>query len=248
MYNNILIISDNIQLCKKVKKLISKQKNEKTNFRFSISPFSNKLVFTRELEEHICVYNMKNRNDVEIILNNYDLIISIHCKQFFPPEIINNIRCINIHPGYNPINRGWYPQVFAICNNLPVGATIHEMDNQLDNGNIIDRALVNQEIIDTSEKLYNKIIKKEIELLSKNLGSIIRNDYGTIKPEVEGQLKLKSDFKDLCRLDLSEKSTILQLINRLRALTHGNFKNAFFIDPFTGKKVFVSIKLQYESE
>ena len=189
---------------------------------------------------------MRNDSDVNHILNNYDLIISIHCKQIFPSKIINNIKCINIHPGYNPINRGWYPQVFAIHENLSIGATIHEMDNQLDNGNIIARAFVEKEITDTSETLYNKIVKKEIELLNMSLESIIDNTYQSFKPEHEGEIYLKKDFRDLCELNLNEKSTTIQFINRLRALTHGEFKNAFFIDPSTGKKIYVSINLSSE--
>lgn len=246
MYNKILIISDNLSLCNEVKNLFLKHKKKSLSVNFSISPFSDKLIFSDKLNKSIQVFDMRNDNDVNHILNNYDLIISIHCKQIFPPRIINNIKCINIHPGYNPINRGWYPQVFAINQNLPVGATIHEMDNQLDNGNIIARAFVEKEITDTSETLYNKIVKKEIELLSMSLESIIENSYKSFKPEHEGRLYLKKDFRDLCELNLNERFTTIQFINRLRALSHGEFKNAFFIDPSTGKKVYLSINLKSE--
>ena len=240
MYNKILIISDNLSLCNEVKNLFLKHKKEDLSVNFSVSPFSDKLIFSNKLNKSIQVFDMRNDSDVNHILNNYDLIISIHCKQIFPSKIIDNIKCINIHPGYNPINRGWYPQVFAIHENLSIGATIHEMDNQLDNGNIIARAFVEKEITDTSETLYNKIVKKEIELLN------IDNTYQSFKPENEGELYLKKDFRDLCELNLNEKSTTIQFINRLRALTHGEFKNAFFIDPSTGKKIYVSINLSSE--
>ena len=246
MYNKILIISDNLHLCSEVKNLFLKHKKENLSVSFSISPFSDKLIFSNQLNQSIQVFDMKNTHDINHILNNYDLIISIHCKQIFPSKIINNIKCINVHPGYNPINRGWYPQVFAIHKNLLVGATIHEIDNQLDHGNIIARAFVEKEITDTSETLYNKIVKKEIELLNMSLESIIENNYQSFKPENEGELYLKKDFRDLCELNLNERSTTTQFINRLRALTHGEFKNAFFIDPSTGKKIYVSINLSSE--
>lgn len=246
MYNKILIISDNLSLCNEVKNLFLKHKKEGLSVNFSVSPFSEKLIFSNKLNKSIRVFDMRNDNDVNHILNNHDLIISIHCKQIFPPKIINNIKCINIHPGYNPINRGWYPQVFAIIKDLPIGATIHEMDNQLDNGNIIARAFVEKEITDTSETLYNKIVKKEIELLSMSLESIIENSYQSFKPENEGELYLKKDFRDLCELNLNEKFTTIQFINKLRALSHGEFKNAFFIDPSTGKKIYVSVNLSSE--
>lgn len=246
MNNKILIISDNVHLCEQLKDLFLKYRSNNFSVKFSISPYSNRTIFLSRLNESVLVYDLKNDSDIEEILNNYDLIISIHCKQIFPLKIINNIKCINIHPGYNPINRGWYPQVFAINQNLPIGATIHEIDEELDHGNIIARAFVNKEIIDTSETLYNKIIKKEIELVSENLDSILKNTYKTIKPEQEGKLYLKKDFRELCKLNLEEKLTTIQLINRIRALTHGEFKNAYFIDPETNKKIYVSINLEYE--
>ena len=38
------------------------------------------------------------------------------------------------------------------------------------------------------------------------------------------------------------------LIDKLRALTHGSFKNAFFFDPETKKKIYVRISLNAETD
>ncbi len=71
------------------------------------------------------------------------------------------------------------------------------------------------------------------------------NNYETIVPENDGNLYLKSDFNALCELDLNQKTTMREAINLLRALTHENYKNAFFYDE-NGKKVYVSIDLTHE--
>jgi len=246
MRKKILVVSDNISLCIEFKKIISKRKF--VDIDYSTSPFSNKSLFDYKLKEKVKQYNLKNTEDINIIINNdYDLIFSIHCKQLFPESIVKRIKCINVHPGYNPINRGWYPQVFAIINDLPIGATIHEIDNQLDNGLIIARDFVKKDFFDTSETLYNKIMHKEIELLKNNIDIIISGNYTTIAPEGKGNLFLKKDFKDLCELNLDEKLTGLEFINKLRALSHGDFKNAYFIDPKTHKKIYVNLNLKLES-
>ena len=177
----------------------------------------------------------------------YDLIFSVHCKQLFPSDLVKSVKCINIHPGYNPINRGWYPQVFAILNDTPIGATIHEIDEKLDHGAIIVRSYVEKNNFDTSETLYNKIINKEIELFDLMLDSILNNSYVAFPIENEGNLHLKKDFNALLHLDLNEKTTMGDCIKKLRALTHGDFKNAYFLDSDTGKKIFVSLKLKPES-
>lgn len=249
MYNKILIISDNLPLCKEVKNLFLKREKQPFPFPdFSCSPFSNALYFQKELDENVSVFDLKNEEDIIKIIKTYNLIISIHCKQIFPENLVNSVKCINIHPGYNPINRGWYPQVFAIINNTKIGATIHEIDNELDNGPIIDREFVTTSIHDTSGSLYNKIIKLEIELLDKNLDNIIQGKYKTLLPENTGNLYLKKDFNSLCKIDLNEEGRFIDFINRLRALTHFEYKNAYFTDPHTGEKIYLSLNIEKEND
>ena len=86
--------------------------------------------------------NFKNSLFIDYLISEYKLIISAHCKKIFPKKLVESTRCINIHPGYNPYNRGWFPQVFSILNKLPLGATIHEMDEGLDSGDIISQEKV----------------------------------------------------------------------------------------------------------
>jgi methionyl-tRNA formyltransferase len=181
-------------------------------------------------------------NIVELI-DKYSLIISLHCKQVFPEEVVRKIRCINVHPGYNPINRGWYPQVFAILNNLPVGATIHEMDEQIDNGAIICRGIVPIYSYDTSKDVYERVMDKEMALLEQHFIDIIEGNYQVTIPNELGHFHTRKDFLELCRLDLSEHTTFRDAINRLRALTHGDYSNAYFIDEL-GHKVYVKIALE----
>lgn len=62
-----------------------------------------------------------------------------------------------------------------------------------------------------------------------------------VLPKEEGEEKLKKDFNNLLHIDLQEKGIFKNLIDRLRALTHGNFDNAFFTDPDTGRKIFLRL-------
>ncbi|ASW75053.1 hypothetical protein IQ37_00305 [Chryseobacterium piperi] len=244
MFNNILVISDNAFLCKKLENILIEKLNDEQNVNFAISPFSTINDFKGFIKSEVFILDLKNENDIHHITDKYDLVLSIHCKQFFPNNLIDRVKCINIHPGYNPINRGWYPQVFSILHNLPIGATIHEIDNKLDHGPIIDRAFVEKSIDDTSGSLYDKILEKEIELFNKNVEAILNNTYETFFPENEGNIFLKKDFNNLCKIDLQEQTTTGQFINKLRALSHKSFKNAYFIDPKSGKKVFISINIE----
>lgn len=248
MFKKVLIISDNLHLCREFYAIIQRKEINTTVFTFSTSPFTNKESFTISDKVNVEVYNLKEQKDVDSIIAKYDLVFSIHCKQIFPPDLVTKVKCINVHPGYNPINRGWYPQVFAIINDYEIGATIHEIDTELDNGHIIARAFVEKEVYDTSETLYNKVIDKEIELLEEHLDSILANDYTAFEPESESNLFLKKDYNQLLEIDLNEETTFGKVIDRLRALTHGSYNNAYFIDSKTGKKIYVGIQLKPQQD
>ena len=201
-------------------------------------------LFTEKTNATFFPIDLKDADDVQKLIDEYELIISMHCKQLFPLQLIQKVKCINVHPGYNPVNRGWYPQVFAIINDTIIGATIHEIDEQLDHGNIIARMEVPKYAWDTSLELYNRVLEAELTLLNKNLISILCNTYQTQKPENEGILYLKKDFQQLCKLDLENTDTFEAFINKLRALSHKPYNNAYFIDKASGKKVFINIQLE----
>ena len=181
-------------------------------------------------------------------LLEYDLIFSLHCKQLFPKELVLQKKCINIHPGLNPYNRGWYPQVFSIINKLPIGATLHEIDKELDHGPVIAQKEIEVNGWDTSLNIYNRVLETELELLDLYLQKIIDNNYTSTILPMEGNVNLKKDFDKLCEIDLTEQATYEEVIDRLRALSHGDLKNAFFYDTKTGKKIFVNIHLIGENQ
>ncbi|WP_035086059.1 dTDP-4-amino-4,6-dideoxyglucose formyltransferase [Aquimarina latercula] len=244
MYNKALVISDNPHMAISFKE-ISDELDLPVSLSFSISPFSNPDDF-QQLDE-IMVFDLKKHEDVDTIMSTFDLVFSIHCKQFFPEHLVSGVKCINVHPGFNPHNRGWYPQVFSIIENNILGATIHEIDNELDNGNIIARKQVELFDYDTSLTAYNKVLEAEKELLLQNLPNIVNNNYDTIKPEIKGELKLKKDFNNLLEIDLNKKVTYREVINHLRALNHGEYLNAYYMGD-NGKKVYLKLDLFTKEE
>lgn len=175
-----------------------------------------------------------------------DLIISLHAKQLFPPDLVAAVKCINVHPGYNPYNRGWLPHVFSIVNGLQAGVTIHEMDGKIDHGPIIAQVEVPLHPWDTSFSAYERVMSAERDLLRDHLASILAGTYTTRHPATEGNLNSKADFAHLCELDLDEPMTLGQAIDRLRALSHGPIPNAYFVDP-AGERVFVTVDLLRKS-
>ena len=184
------------------------------------------------------------KDNAESIARTFDLIVSYHCRQLFPSEITSRVRCVNIHPGFNPHNKGWYPGVFSIYNGLPAGATIHEIDEKIDNGPIIAQRRIEILPEDTSGTVYPKIIQAEYDLLEEWFMPMITGEYETFAPSEIGNLNFKKDYYALQELDLDEKLSTKQLIDKLRALTHPPFQNAYYIDQKTGDRIYVSVDLK----
>ncbi len=185
---------------------------------YARSPLSNKEGLPR------VTVNLKEQ--WQQIVSKFDLVISLHCKQIFPSQITDAIRCVNVHPGYNPYTRGWFPHVFAIIYNLPAGVTIHEMSKNIDDGPIIYREEVPINICDTSETLYKKILNLEKRLVISNLNNIIDRNYTTFNPESGGRYFSKQEYEVLKKIDPSKVGSFFEFYNILRALTHPPFKNA----------------------
>jgi methionyl-tRNA formyltransferase len=183
--------------------------------------------------------------DIDFIVNQYGLVISIHCKQIFSAALISRVRCVNVHPGYNPYNRGWFPHVFSMVNGKKAGVTIHEIDEQLDHGAIIVQREVIIQPWDTSETVYENLMRLESELLLEWFVKIRDRSYVPYLPSEEGNLNNQKDYELLRRLDLDRVGHFGEFLNILRALTHGAYKNAYFIDEM-GQRIYVRVELEKE--
>lgn len=240
---NILVVTDNEYIFQNFLSIIKDEKYK--NFKF-IFRYSAKNTEMKDKYQNSQVFKaISIKEEIENIINSYDMVISLHCKQIFPSKLVNNLKCINVHPGFNPYNRGWFPQVFSILNKMDCGVTIHYMDEQLDHGKVLFQEKVNMYDWDTSMSLYDRIQDKEIELLKKNLYDILTKNIEGFQVE-EGNINTLNDFKKLCEIDLDEKITMREAIDKLRALTHGKYKNAYFVS--NNEKIYVKLVLEKEEK
>lgn len=240
----VMVLTDNEFIYNNFKALVDNGEYSNEIFEYYFSE-SNRPLITKYINCDFKPINLKKQ--INEVLARYQLILSLHCKQLFPAELVSQIRCINVHPGFNPYNRGWFPQVFSIINKLPAGVTIHEMDEELDNGKIIVQKKVDIFQWETSYDVYKKIQDTEIQLLKVYLRNILDNNYEAKTPLAEGNINLKKDFSALCAINLHKSTTFREAIDYFRAMTFAGYKNAYFYDE-SGKKIFVEIKLEADTE
>lgn len=186
------------------------------------------------------------KSDLLWILEQFQLVVSAHCKQIFPGALHERVECVNVHPGFNPETRGWYPQVWSILHRLPLGFTIHRIDSKLDHGDIIYREELPLHAWDTSQSAYDRVLSAEVDWLKNNLSALLSGDYTCRPIDGLGRLFLRKDFESLCELNLKTEARFGEMLDLLRALSFSGFRNAWFRDPVTGKRVFVRVDLEVE--
>lgn len=175
----ILFIGDNQNLIFEIRAIIERKK---LNRKYQIE-FANSQVIDVSRSIHFLV-------------NTFDLIFSAHCVQVFPEELVKSVKCINLHPGLNPHNRGWYSHAFSLENGLPIGVTIHEMDEKIDHGPIIVQEKVEVAYTDNVRILARKLFDLELDLFERSIKMILEGKYKTFMPE-EGNYNSKEDYEKL---------------------------------------------------
>lgn len=237
MDRKVLIISDNLEIFERVQEILNTKFPQYLQcISFAKSPGTAGL----DLVE------VDIKREWEHVVKHFDLVVSLHCKQIFPPDLVRAVVCVNLHPGYNPYNQGMYPHAFSIMNGLPAGATLHVIDEKIDHGDIIDQLPLKIYLHETSEDVYRRLQELELRLFEKNFESLILGSYVSLPAANEkANLNRKSDFDRLKNFDLEEVGTFLQFYNRLRALSHGSYKNAYVLDE-QGRKIFIKLQLDLE--
>ena len=116
------------------------------------------------------------------------------------------------------------------------------MNEEIDDGAILFQKEVPIFDWDTSLNVYERVQQAEMELLNLHFCDLVFGVYSQEVLEDKGNYNGIQDFKNLCELNLNHVGTLKEHINLLRALSHGHFNNAFFINQ-DNVKVFVSINL-----
>lgn len=238
----VCVITDNQYIFNSFTDLL-KRKPQNAEFDFFYTSWNKE--FREKYGEDGAMRPVKLKEQGDEFFNSYDMFISLHCKQLFPDKMVNEHLCINVHPGYNPYNRGWFPQVFGIMNKLPIGVTIHKMDTELDHGPILYQQTLELYGDDTSKDIYGRILALEMELVEEHIEDILCGNYTLTPMEGEGNINTKQDFDGLCAIDMDKPATYGEVIDFLRAMTFAPYNNAYFIDS-DGKKVYVGVTLKKE--
>lgn len=124
------------------------------------------------LKNNIKIFELNNINSEESLeflkSFNLDIIFSIAASQIFKENILNlpKIGCFNIHTSKLPKNRGMMPNFWSLYNyeNDPVSAvTIHKMNKDLDDGEILLQKYFNLDPKESLDSLIKRTKKLSVD-------------------------------------------------------------------------------------
>ncbi|MEM7194626.1 MAG: formyltransferase family protein [Pseudomonadota bacterium] len=72
-----------------------------------------------------------------------DILVNVHATRIFPGDYLDRYKkAYNLHPGYLPWGKGTNSAFWAMWNDEPAGATLHEMDENIDTGPVVARTQI----------------------------------------------------------------------------------------------------------
>lgn len=178
-----------------------------------------------------------------------DVVVACGFAHVVPPEIlaVPEEGCLNLHPGLLPETRGYNPNVWSIVEDLPAGATLHYMTEEVDAGDVVARREVERRFDDTGKDLYRRIERACVDLFTETWPAIERGDVDA-EPQDDDAATThrKADFEELCELDPEAEYTVRELLDRLRALTFPPFDNAHV--EVDGERYYVDVSITHEDD
>lgn len=140
-----------------------------------------------------------------------DIILSVTCPKLIKKELLDipPLGCINVHCSLLPEGRGNDPAFWSLYQGHKVtGITIHYMDEEMDNGDIISQTVFAISPKDTLESLYRKIAK------------VSANAIVSVLDDVEKGIaqRLPNDKERATYFGVSRKGHIYQLRRQGRKL------------------------------
>lgn len=160
-----------------------------------------------------------NANAVTFTPNS--IALSIHYPRILKPHFIEQYdKIYNIHPGFLPNGRGFYPVFWALWENTPAGATLHEISAGIDEGAIVEQVRVEYTDADTGGSLHARVHAAEQDLLLRYRDALVQGEMPAAYPQQgAGTYHARHEFFDLKQHAAWQTMSSDQLVKLARCLS-----------------------------
>ncbi|MDQ3979267.1 MAG: hypothetical protein M3314_06935 [Actinomycetota bacterium] len=151
----------------------------------------------------------------------------VHYPKIFPSALIARYRRMyNLHPGYLPWGRGFYPVFWALWEQTPAGATLHEITEGLDKGPVVKQVRVAYGPADTGASLHRRVREAERQIFQEVWPRIAGGELPPARPpstEEAGSYHAKAEFHTLREQADISVMTVPDLLRLVRSFTFPGF-------------------------
>lgn len=99
MYKKILTLFDNLPVFKKFISVLQSEKFTESEFAFGVGPNTKSEDFRIYKNMTIMNLNLRDKNDIEMVCNNFDLVLSVHSKQIFQKKLLKKLNALTFIQG-----------------------------------------------------------------------------------------------------------------------------------------------------
>ena len=149
------------------------------------------------------------------------MALSVHYPKILPSQVLGRYRAAyNLHPGYLPWGRGYYPAFWALLEGTPAGATLHQMTERLDAGPIVDQIQVAYSENDTGGSLLQRVREAERSLFKHYWPKFTMGEPLPTNPQTgDGSYHSRAAFYAMKRPRDWHTLNAETLVKRIRCLT-----------------------------
>lgn len=164
--------------------------------------------------------------DLEDVYKIEDLIfISLEFDRIIKTEKFITKKIFNIHFSLLPEYKGMYTSALPILHGKEyTGVSLHEIDNGIDTGNLIDQVKFSIDDNDTARTLYLKYLKQGTDLMRNNLESIINGTYVSKKQDTNKASYFSKSSIDYTNLEINFNATAYQVLSQIKAFTFREYQ------------------------
>lgn len=164
--------------------------------------------------------------DLQDVYNIDDLVfISLEFDRLIKTEKFNTQRIFNIHFSLLPEYKGMYTSALPILHGKDYsGVSLHEIDNGIDTGNLIDQIKFSIDDNETARTLYYKYLKYGTDLIKNNLKSILDCTYLSNKQDANKSSYFSKIAIDYNNIEINFNKTAFQVLSQVKAYTFREYQ------------------------
>lgn len=167
----------------------------------------------------------------DCLLQKDTVFLSLQFDQLVDPTAFSSNRVFNLHFSLLPEYKGCHSSSLPILHGKQeTGVTLHEIDQGIDTGPVIDFISFPIKPSHTARSLYESYQDAAFDLYTRNLSKLLDGTYSSSPQVAEGSTYFPCSSMADIPTEINFRQTANQVVNFVRALYFPRFQTATFLE------------------